>query len=40
MAVDDTGRIKRLDEYYIKRWDDGIPEQEYVVMKGDSMKGS
>lgn len=38
--IDESGRIKRIDEYYNKRWDDGIPEQDYVVMKGDSLKRS
>lgn len=38
MDIDENGKINRIDEYYNKRWDDGIPEQDYVVLTGDSMK--
>lgn len=38
MEIDEEGKISRIDEYYTKRWDDGIGEEEYVVMKGESLK--
>lgn len=28
----------RIDEYYNKRWDDGIPEDQYTVLKGSGLK--
>jgi hypothetical protein len=34
----ETEKIERIDEYYNKRWDDGIREEEYTIMKAASMK--
>ncbi len=38
IAVDDGGRITRIDEYYNKKWDDGIREEKYFVLKGAGLK--
>jgi ketosteroid isomerase-like protein len=38
IELDDDGKITRIDEYYNRRWDDGIEESEYAVMKGASTK--
>ena len=38
LEIDDDGRIRRIDEYYNKQWDDGVAEQDYTVLKGASMK--
>ena len=34
MQIDNSGSITRIDEYYNKNWDEGILEEEYVVLKG------
>lgn len=36
--IDSDGLIVSIDEYYNKRWDDGVAEEEYTVMKGSSLK--
>jgi hypothetical protein len=38
MNITDAGKIRRIDEYYNRQWDEGIPEQSYAVMKGKSLK--
>lgn len=38
MEIDEQGKVKRIDEYYNKRWDDGVREEEYAVLKGASFK--
>jgi hypothetical protein len=38
MKIDDDGKIKRIDEYYNKAWDQGVKEEEYTIMKGGSLK--
>ena len=38
MEIDEQGKVKRIDEYYNKRWDDGVREAEYNVLKGASLK--
>lgn len=38
MNIDADGLIEKIDEYYNKRWDDGIAEETYAVMKGASLK--
>ena len=38
MKISQDGLIERIDEYYNKRWDDGIPETDYVSMRGSSLK--
>ncbi|RVX70668.1 hypothetical protein B0A52_05318 [Exophiala mesophila] len=40
IQVDEQGLITRIDEYYNKHWDDGIPEEDYLIMKGPSMKSN
>lgn len=40
MKIDDSGRIEKIDEYYNKRWDDGVAEEKYVTMKGASLKAN
>jgi len=38
MAIDEEGKITRIDEYYNRRWDEGVAEEEYMVMRGASNK--
>jgi hypothetical protein len=38
MEIDEQGLITRIDEYYNRRWDDGVRETEYVVLTGPSLK--
>lgn len=38
LKISQDGLIERIDEYYNRRWDDGVPENEYVPMRGSSMK--
>lgn len=38
MVIDAQGKIKRIDEYYNKRWDDGIRERDYTVVIGPSVQ--
>lgn len=38
MEINTEGKIKRIDEYYNKQWDDGVREGEYNVLKGASLK--
>ena len=33
LKIDDDGLITRVDEYYNKRWDEGVVETEYKIMK-------
>lgn len=40
MKIDADGLIEKIDEYYNKRWDDGIAEEKYAVMKGASLKAN
>ncbi len=40
MEIDAEGKIRRIDEYYNKRWDDGSREEEYAVMSGPSLKSA
>jgi hypothetical protein len=37
IEIDGSGRITRIDEYYNKKWDEGVSEQLYTVLKGESM---
>lgn len=32
MEIDENGKIKRIDEYYNKLWDQGIQEDKYAVL--------
>ena len=34
LQITEEGLIRRIDEYYNKRWDDGVGEAEYSIMKG------
>ena len=38
VEVNEEGKTTRVDDYYNKVWEDGIPQAEYVVMKGASIK--
>lgn len=38
MQIDAAGKIERIDEYYNKRWDEGVGEDRYVVIKGASLR--
>jgi hypothetical protein len=38
MNITNAGKIRRIDEYYNRQWDEGIPEESYAVMKGKSLK--
>jgi len=38
IQIDDLGKITRIDEYYNKQWDEGVREEEYLVLKGASLK--
>ena len=38
MKIDAEGLVEKIDEYYNKRWDDGVGEEGYAVMKGASLK--
>lgn len=38
LQIDESGKFTRIDEYYNKHWEDGVHEQEYLVMKGASMQ--
>lgn len=38
VEIGEDGKINRIDEYYNRRWDDGVAEREYAVMKGPSAK--
>lgn len=38
LEIDETGKIGRIDEYYNKKWDDGVQESDYAVLKGASLK--
>ena len=38
MKISEDGLIEKIDEYYNRRWDDGVPESSYTVIKGDSIK--
>jgi hypothetical protein len=40
IQIDERGRITRIDEYYNKQWDDGIREEQYVVLKSASLKAN
>jgi hypothetical protein len=37
LKIDEYGKILRIDEYD-RKWEDGIPENQYVVMKGGKKK--
>jgi hypothetical protein len=37
LKIDEDGKILRIDEYD-RKWEDGIPESEYVVMEGGKKK--
>ena len=36
--INGDNEITRIDEYYNKQWDDGIDENQYHVMKGQSLQ--
>ena len=38
MRISDEGMIERIDEYYNRRWDDGVAEEEYKIIKDGSLK--
>ena len=38
MSIGEDGKIKRIDEYYHKFWDEGVRETEYTRMEGGSLK--
>lgn len=38
MQINQEGLITRIDEYYNKSWDDGVAADDYLIMKGPSMK--
>ena len=38
MKINDDGQIVRIDEYYNRKWDEGIHESNYSVFKGASLK--
>ncbi|KAK0304136.1 hypothetical protein LTR48_003410 [Friedmanniomyces endolithicus] len=38
IRVNDDKKICRLDEYYNRKWDDGIAEEKYLLMKGKSIR--
>ena len=38
MEIDGEGKIREIDEYYNRVWEDGIPREEYLVLRGSGMK--
>ena len=40
VEINESGVITRINEYYNRRWDDGVLEQEYSVIRGSSMKAT
>lgn len=40
LEIDENGLVLKIDEYYNKRWDDGVDERDYVVMKGASIRAN
>lgn len=40
LKIDGHGVIEEIDEYYTKRWDAGIREDGYTVMKGASIQAA
>ena len=40
MKIDEDGLIERIDEYYNRRWDEGIPEADYFRMRGSGLKAN
>jgi hypothetical protein len=36
IEIGEGGLIERIDEYYNRRWDEGVAEGEYAVLKGAS----
>lgn len=38
LKIDAKGLIETIDEYYNKRWDEGVAEETYGVVRGSSMK--
>jgi hypothetical protein len=40
IEIDQGGLVTRIDEYYNKKWDEGIREQQYAVIRGASMKAN
>lgn len=40
LKIDEDALIREIDEYYNKRWDEGVGEGEYGVMKGASLKAN
>ena len=38
MKISEDGLIEKIDEYYNRRWDDGISDALYTVMRGESLK--
>ena len=38
LEIDAEGKVRRIDEYVRKDWDEGLGEEEYVVMRGASVK--
>ncbi|KIW11628.1 hypothetical protein PV08_10930 [Exophiala spinifera] len=38
MEIDQDGLVTKVDEYYNRRWDDGVAQKDYVVMRGASIQ--
>jgi hypothetical protein len=36
--TNEQGRITKMDEYYNRRWDVGIPQETYTFLDGVSLK--
>jgi hypothetical protein len=37
IEIDQHGQITRIDEYYNKKWDEGIGDEQYTVVSGASI---
>lgn len=38
LSIDSSGLIVQIDEYYNKRWDEGVAEEKHAVMKTGSLR--
>ena len=38
MEIDEEGKIRVIDEYYNRVWEDGIAREEYLVLRGSGLK--
>jgi hypothetical protein len=38
IEIDDSGKIFKIDEYYNRVREDGIPKESYTVLKGAGLK--